>query len=315
MEQVSVSGMKELLGKELVGFYLVVEKELRDGKNDQYLRLRLQDRTGSITAYVWKDAAKTDEGFNAGDVVKVKALVNSYKDQIQLNVNQIRYADHSEYKLEELVIASSKDAQDLADELFGYVDSVRNTFLGQLLREIFDDKDLYQLFQSAPAAKSWHHNYRHGLLEHTVSVAKLCDFCSGLYPVNRDLLICGALLHDFGKVYEYRSIGAIEFTEIGRLVGHLSLCDQFICERSKLIPGFPADVLLNLRHLILSHHGEYENATVRLPQTIEAILLHHCDNLDAQTVGVAQLLAAAPENAVWSEFDKLNNRYYHLTKI
>ncbi len=315
MEHINVSDLKEHLGKEVTGFYLVAEKELRDGKNDQFLRLRLQDRTGSLNAYVWKDAKKLADGFSEGDVIKVKALVNNYKEQTQLNVAQLRFADHSEYNIEEFVVTSKKSPELLAEQLFGFVDSLENSFLKLLARNIFDDKDLFARFADAPAAKSWHHNYMHGLLEHTVSVTTICDFVAVMYPVNRDLLICGALLHDFGKIFEYSSKPAIDFTEIGRLVGHLSLCDQFICEQARRIPGFPEPVLLNLRHLILAHHGEYENASVRLPQTLEALVLHLCDNLDAQSVGVAQLLAAAPDNAVWSEYDKLNNRYYHLTKI
>lgn len=315
MEHINVSDLKEHLGQEVTGFYLVAEKDLRDGKNDQFLRLRLQDRTGSLNAYVWKDAKKLADGFSEGDVIKVKALVNNYKEQTQLNVTQLRFADHSEYNIEEFVVTSKKSPELLAEQLFGFVDSLENSFLKLLAHNIFDDKDLFARFADAPAAKSWHHNYMHGLLEHTVSVATICDFVSVMYPVNRDLLLCGALLHDFGKIFEYSSKPAIDFTEIGRLVGHLSLCDQFICEQARRIPGFPEPVLLNLRHLILAHHGEYENASVRLPQTLEALVLHLCDNLDAQSVGVAQLLAAAPDNAVWSEYDKLNNRYYHLTKI
>lgn len=314
-EHTSISDFKDLVGKEVTGFYLVVEKELRDGKNDKFLRLRLQDRSGTLAAYVWKDAQNTSDGFSAGDVVKVKALVNNYKDQIQLNVSQVRYADHSEYNLEDFVTRSKKDPDALAEQFFVFVDKVENIWLNKLLRAIFDDKEIFARFLEAPAAKGWHHNYMHGLIEHTVSVATLCDFVSVLYPVNRDLLLTGALLHDFGKVFEYSSRPVIDFTEIGRLVGHLSLSDQYICEQARLITGFPDEVLLNLRHMILAHHGEYEKASVRLPQTLEALVLHLCDNLDAQSVGVAQMLEAAPENAVWTEYDKLNNRYYHLTKI
>ncbi len=314
-EHISISDFQELLGKEVISFYLVAEMEVRDGKNGPFLRLKLQDRSGALTAYVWKDAKKVAEGFSQGDVVKVKGLVNRYKEQIQLNVSQIRFADHSEYELAQFITRSKISPETLAEQFFSFVDKVENPWLNKLLKNIFEDKEFFTQFLEAPAAKSWHHNYMHGLIEHTVSVARICDFVSTLYPVNRDLLITGALLHDMGKVFEYSGRPAIEFTEIGRLVGHLSLCDQYVCEQSRLIAGFPDEVLLNLRHMILAHHGEYEKASVRLPQTLEALVLHLCDNLDAQSVGVAQLLEAAPQGAVWSEFDKLNNRYYHLTRI
>ncbi|HNU54008.1 MAG TPA: HD domain-containing protein [Candidatus Syntrophosphaera sp.] len=314
-DHIDISELKEYLGKEIQGFYLVAEKELRDGRNDQYLRLRLQDRSGTIAGNVWKDAKNISESFSAGDVVHVKALVNSYKEQIQLNVSQIRFADYSEYRLEDFVTRSKKDPDTLAEQFFAFVDKVENIWLHKLLQAVFGDKEIFSRFLEAPAAKSWHHNYMHGLIEHTVSVATLCDFVSVMYPVNRDLLLTGALLHDFGKIFEYNTMPAIDFTEVGRLIGHLSLSDQYICEQARMIAGFPDEILLNLRHMILAHHGEYEKASVRLPQTIEALVLHLCDNLDAQSVGVAQMLEAAPENAVWSEYDKLNNRYYHLTKI
>jgi 3'-5' exoribonuclease len=314
-EQINIADFNEHIGNEIIGFYLVAEKEVRDGKNDKFLRLRLQDRTGNIAAYIWKDAQRISETFSEGDVVKVKAVVNTYKEQIQLKVVQIRFADHSEYNIEEFVARSKKDPNVLAEEFFSFVDKVGNTFLNQLLRNVFDDKELFARFLESPAAKGWHHNYMHGLIEHTVSVTRICDFVSVMYPVNRDLLITGALLHDLGKVFEYRSIPTIDFTDIGRLVGHLTLCDEYVRDQVKLIPGFPEELLLNLRHMILAHHGEYEKASVRLPQTLEALVLHLCDNLDAQSVGVAQMLEAAPKEATWTEFDKLNSRYYHLTKI
>jgi 3'-5' exoribonuclease len=304
------------LGKEVVSFYLVAEKDLREGKNNAYyLRLRLQDKTGSIAANLWKDAQKEAEGFSEGDVIKVKATVVEYKGQLQFNLAKIRFADHSEYEIEEFLARSKKDPEQLSGQFFGFVDKVENPFLNKLLRLIFGNKEFYTRFEHAPAAKSWHHNYIHGLLEHTVAVATIADFVSVLYPVNYDLLLSGALLHDVAKVLEYSNKPAIEFTDIGRLVGHLSLSDQLVCERAAQIPGFPEELLLNLRHLILAHHGEYEKASVRLPQTIEALVLHLCDNLDAQSAGVAQLIEAAPRDAVWTEFDKLNNRYYHITRV
>ncbi len=314
-KHISISELAELVGKEVISFYLVTEKELREGKNDYYLRLRLQDRSGNIAGNVWKDAKKEAENFSEGDVIKVKATVVSYKGQIQLNISKTRFADHSEYDIDQFLARSKKDPDHLAEQLFSFVDKVENPFLNKLLRSIFEDKEFFARFLLTPAAKSWHHNYRHGLIEHTVSVALLCDFVSVLYPVNYDLLISGALLHDLAKVLEYGSKPVIEFTDIGRLVGHLSLSDQLVCEHAKLIPGFPENLLILLRHLILAHHGEYEKASVRLPQTLEAVVLHHCDNLDAQSVGVAQLIEAAPKDAEWTEFDKLNGRYYKLTRI
>lgn len=301
--------------KEIIGFYLAAEKELREGKGGQYLRLKLQDRTGFVSANVWKDAAKEAEKFDVGDVVKIRANVVNYKGQIQLTVTQLRFADKSEYDIQNYITRSRFEPEFLAERFWGFIDSIENEYLNKLLHIIFDDKDFFQRFLEAPAAKSWHHNFMHGLIEHTVAVAALCEFASTQYAVNYDLLISGALMHDVAKVMEYTGAAAIEFTDQGRLIGHLTMSDQLICDTAAKIPGFPDEILLNLRHLVLSHHGEYEKASVRLPQTLEAVLLHHCDNLDAQTAGVSQLLEAAAPEAVWSEFDKINNRYYRIVRI
>ncbi|MDI3504135.1 MAG: 3-5 exoribonuclease [Candidatus Cloacimonadota bacterium] len=315
MEHILANELHQYESKEIIGFYLAVEKELREGKGGQYLRLKLQDRSGQVTANVWKDAVKAAADFDAGDVVKIRAQVVNYKGQIQLSITQLRYADKSEYEISNYVTCSRFEPDFLAERFWAFVDKVENEYLNRLLHTIFDDKDFFTRFLEAPAAKSWHHNYRHGLIEHIIAVASLCEYASSLYPVSRDLMLAGALLHDVAKVIEYNAKIAIDFTDEGRLLGHLSMGDQMAVQAAAQIPGFPEDLLLNLRHLILSHHGEYEKASVRLPQTLEAVLLHHCDNLDAQAAGVSQLLAASPPDAIWSEYDKINNRYYRIVRI
>ncbi len=315
MEQhIDIKDIHNLVGKELLGFYLVAEKELREGKAGHYLRLKLQDKTGSVSANVWNNAQMEAQNFEEGDVIKIKAMVTSYKGQTQLSVQKTRFADVSEYQIEDFLNRSKKDPDALAQTLFGFIDGISNPHLNALLKSIFEDKEFFARFVAAPAAKSWHHNYMHGLIEHIVSVATLCEFLSEQYPVDHDLLITGALLHDVAKVMEYTVHPKIDFTDEGRLVGHLSLSDQLICEKAKSLNNFPQDLLLHLRHLILAHHGEYEKASVRLPQTLEALVLHLADNLDAQTVGVMQLVESAPDTAEWTEFDKLNNRYYRIFK-
>ncbi len=314
-QHIYINELQDQQNKEIMGFYLVGEKEIREGKNGQFMRLRLADRSGALNAYVWKDFQKVAEDFDEGDVIKIKAMVQSYKGQIQLNISQLRFADSSEYDMDMYLAHSKFPPELLSEKFFAFIDKIQNTFLKQLLKELFEDKDFFAAFLHAPAAKSWHHNYIHGLIEHTVSVASICEFVSTLYPVNQDLLITGALLHDMGKVLEYSSKPPIDFTDIGRLVGHLTLADQLICEKAKGIIGFPDELLIHLRHLILAHHGIYENASVRLPQTLEATVLHLCDNLDAQSIGVSQIIESAPKDAAWTEYDRLNNRYYKITKL
>jgi 3'-5' exoribonuclease len=219
-----------------------------------------------------------------------------------------------EYDLSDYVQTSGRGIQELSEDFFKFIDSIENPHLSSLLKKIFDeDREFFTQFAKAPAAKSWHHNYLGGLLEHSVAVASICNYCSNLYPVDRDLLVTGALLHDIGKMQEYKVQTAIEFSDVGRLIGHICLGDQLIYETAAKINQFPQELLMKLRHLILSHHGEYEKAAARLPQMLEAIVLHFADNMDAQSAGVSQLVKAAENNVgKWTEFDKFNNRYFYI---
>ncbi|MDD3049924.1 MAG: HD domain-containing protein [Candidatus Cloacimonetes bacterium] len=311
MEKIVVKNLGDLLNQEIVSYFLVAQKELREGQKDFYLRMQFNDNTGSVAANIWNNAKSFSEKFEEGDVVKVKAVVISYKGQVQLTVNKLKKAEAEEYDLSDFVMSTQKDTTELSDKLFSLIDGLKNEYLKQLMKIIFENKEFYTKFANCPAAKTWHHNYIGGLLEHTVAVARICEFSAKLYNVDKDLLICGALLHDIGKVQEYNYKTSIEFSNIGRLIGHLSLGDQIVYETAKQINAFPDDLLMKVRHLILAHHGEYEKASVRLPQTLEATLLHHADNLDAQTTGVLQLVEAVSADAEWSDFDKLNNRYYY----
>lgn len=312
-ENVQIEDLSRYNASEIIGFYLVTQKEMREGKSGYFLRVRLSDRTGSVMAYVWNNVEQISAKFKEGDVVKVKGVVKTYNSQYQITIDKIRTANESEYELENFIAKTSENLGNLCEKLYSYIDSIENTQIKELLKIIFEDKEILKNFTESPAAKNWHHNYIGGLIEHTISVARICDFASSMYSLNRDLLIAGALLHDLGKIYEYGAIPIIEFTDIGRLVGHLSLADQLVCEKAREVNGFSDNLLLKIRHLILSHHGEYEKASVRLPQTVEAIVLHFADNLDAQTVGVKQLIESVKnDEAKWTEFDKLNGRYFYI---
>ncbi|KQC07891.1 MAG: 3'-5' exonuclease [Candidatus Cloacimonas sp. SDB] len=311
--KIYVNELADHLNKEIMSEYLVTQKELRQGAKDYYLRLKLTDKTGSCAGNIWSNAKQISEKFKEGDIIQIKGIVISYKSQIQITVNKVRVMHEEEYDLGDYLAVTSKDIDKLSDKLFSQIESVKNEYLNRLLLNIFENKEFYGMYVNSPAAKTWHHNYIGGLLEHTVAVASICDFICRIYPLDRDLLITGALLHDIGKVFEYNVSSTIEFSVMGRLIGHINLGDQFICDHVADINNFPEELLMKLRHLILSHHGEYEKAAARLPQTMEAIALHHADNLDAQTTGVKQLVENVQDlDADWSEYDKLNNRYYYI---
>jgi 3'-5' exoribonuclease len=312
MERIDIKNLKDFVNKEIISYYMVSEKELREGAKDFFLRLKLTDKTGNVAANVWNNAKSESDKFQEGDVIKVKAMVILYKNQVQLTVQQIRLAESVEFDMGDILPVSKKDINDLSDTLFKYIDNISDSYIRALLKHFFEDKEFFNIFATSPAAKTWHHNFITGLLEHTISVACICEFTCTIYPLNKDILIAGALLHDIGKVYEYNQKTNIDFTDAGRLIGHLAIGDQMVTEAASKINQFPPITLMKIRHLILSHHGEYEKATVRLPQTLEALVLHFADNLDAQTTGVMQLIEGASPDQDWSEFDRMNERYYFL---
>ena len=312
-QRFKIKQLGKLVNQEIVSDFLVTTKELREGAKSKYLRLIFADDSGSMVGNIWSNAESFDDKFQEGDVVRIKAQVITYKGKYQLNVSKVKALLPEEFELTQFVASTEKDINQLSEKLFLFIDSLQNELLQRLLSNIFDDKEFYSIFAQAPAAKSWNHNYVGGLLEHTVSVATICDFSSHHYPIDRDLLLAGAILHDIGKTREYSLKSSIDFTTEGRLVGHIPLGDQMICQEIAKIDNFPKNLAMKLRHLILAHHGEYEFASARLPQTIEAVLLHQADNLDAQTVGVKQLIEAQQNDAAeWSDFDRLNNRFYYL---
>ncbi len=311
MNRINVNDLANLINQEITSYYMVVEKDLRQGARDYFLRLKLADSTGFVVANVWKKAPERSEMFQVGDVIQIQGLVIKYNKNIQITINDINNMEAKEYDIAELVPSTKRDITELTDQFFDFVDSVQNTYLAQLLKLIFDDKKMLNLFITSPAAKGWHHNYSGGLLEHTLSVTKICAFACDMYPVDRDLVITGAILHDLGKVYEYDSAIGIDFSDEGRLIGHFVIVDRIITETAAKVDLFPKELLMKLRHMVLAHHGEYEKGSVRLPQTLEAHLLHLADNMDAQVTGVKQIIEASSDNSKWSEFDKLNQKFYY----
>ncbi|MEA1972500.1 MAG: HD domain-containing protein, partial [Candidatus Cloacimonadota bacterium] len=265
MSRIATNELSNFLSTEIISYFLVAKKEVREGKK-MYIRLELADKKGKVTANIWSNVKHFVSLFKEGDVIKVKAIVINYKGQVQLTVHQVKVAEKEDYDLEDFIQSSKKDIKEISDEFFKFVDSVEDEYLSILLKRIFDDREFFRKFAEAPAAKSWHHNYLHGLIEHSLSVARICDFSSKYYNVDRDLVVTAGLLHDIGKVYEYEMKTNIEFSTIGRLVGHISLGEELILKKIATINNFPTVLKMKLRHLILSHHGEFEKGSVRLPQ-------------------------------------------------
>jgi 3'-5' exoribonuclease len=287
--------------------YLVRDSSLREtrtGKN--YIAARLADATGSITTRVWDATPAQAAGFRAGAFVRVRARVETYQGQLQLVVGSFQPVEGSEVRAEDFMPATPKDVGELVESLGRLIASVGDKPLRALLEAFFGDEDFAARFRRAPAASEFHHAYAGGLLEHTVAVARTAETVAAARPdeLDRDLLVAGALLHDVGKVYELGSGPSFEYTDAGRLIGHIVMGCLEAEKRMGSLPGFPTETRRQVLHLIISHHGQREFGSPVLPATPEALALHHIDNLDAKVRAAADAEPQPGEEA-WSDYQRM----------
>jgi 3'-5' exoribonuclease len=265
----------------ITGFFAVSAKQVRNKKDGSpYLVLTLADRTGQIDARMW-DAAEAGE-FAAGDIVKLRGQIGRYQDKLQIIVDRIRRAETGEFDLGDFVPKTERNVEELWSELNGYVESFTDPHLKALLRSFLDDAEISAAFREAPAAKSMHHAWIGGLLEHVVSLLGICDLAAKHYSVHRDLLLTGAVLHDIGKLHELRWGTSFDYTVEGQLLGHITIGIGMVERKMDALPDFPPALRVLVSHLVLSHHGKYEFGSPKLPMIPEAVLLHYLDDMDAK---------------------------------
>jgi 3'-5' exoribonuclease len=297
MKDIFIADLAKFEEQSVTSFFAASVKSLRDKKDGgKYLALILTDRTGSIEARMWDDAADASPEFDQGDVVKVRAQVCRYNERLQMKIERIRAALDHEYDPVDFLPATREDIDALWSELNRYVDSFRDLDLKALLRAFLDDPEVATAFRQAPAARAMHHAFLGGLLEHVVSLMGLCDLAARHYPeVHRDLLLTGAMLHDIGKLRELAWRRSFDYTIEGQLLGHITIGLGMIEKKLETLPNFPPRLRVLIEHLVLSHHGRYEFGSPKLPMVPEAILLHYLDDLDAkmQTARSEFLRAAA----------------------
>ncbi len=300
-------------GKRVLGFFLVRHKQLepfRDRTRGEFLTLVLADRTGEILARVWEEAPALAETFERGQVVKVQGEVEEYLGRWQVIIEKLRPARPNEYDLADMLPTTERNVDEMIAALKATVEEIEEPHLKAVATHFFGDEDFVARFSRAPAARRIHHAYLGGLLEHTFEVVTLCGHLLKLYPqIHRDLLLTGALVHDVGKVAEFEYATDIDYSDEGRLVGHIVMSYQMVSEAIAAIPGFPPDLALRLRHMILSHHGRYEWGSPRRPQTLEAVVLHYVENLDAQVNRFHRILASRRDpSKPWTDYDTLLGR-------
>ena len=295
-------------GNHISDIYLCKTKQIQLTKTGkEYGNLILQDKTGTIEAKIWDLSSPGVGEFDAMDYVHIEADVTLFQNANQLNVRRIRTAREGEYVEADYLPVSKKEIGKMYEELLGFVRSVKNPWLNQLLSGYFvEDKEFAKAFQFHSAAKTVHHGFVGGLLEHTLSVVKLCDYYAGYYKtLNRDLLLTAAMFHDIGKMQELSRFPENDYTDDGQLLGHIMIGTEMISERIRQIPDFPPRLASELKHCILAHHGELECGSPKKPALLEALALNFADNTDAKMETMIEALAAGGTNKGWLGYNRL----------
>ena len=268
----------------ITGLFLVQHKDIRQKKSGEpYLSLLLADRTGELDAKMWDNAAEFLDAFDRDDFVRVKGLYQIFQNRPQLTVHKIAAVADSEVDYADYFPASIRDRDEMFAELRGWIASIANPHLRGLLEAIFADEEIALAYRTAPAAKSVHHAWLGGLIEHVLSLCHLAKATASHYKeIDLDLLLTGVILHDLGKTRELSFARGFQYTTEGQLLGHIVIGVQMVQEKLRQVPDFPASVRDLLFHMILSHHGEMEFGSPKVPMFAEALLLHHLDNLDSK---------------------------------
>ena len=293
------------------GLYLAKAK--RAGltkKGDPFLTVTLADRTGEVEAKVWDGVEAASGSFREGDILEITGHANTFRNRIQLTLSRIRTAeDTGDPSL--FLESTVGDVTEMMRSLRALLKGIQHGHLKALVEGFLSDRPFLSLFKKAPAAKHFHHNYIGGLLEHTLSVCRMSRAVSTHYvQLDGDLLLTGAFLHDIGKVRELKYDRQIDYTDEGRLVGHLVLGVDMVEEKTRGLAGFPREQATLVKHLILSHHGQFEFGSPKRPKFLEAFALHLIDDLDAKMNGLDRFMEKDPQEGDWTEFNRLFDRYF-----
>lgn len=283
--------------------FVLVSRTLRDYAKGQYLTMVLGDRTGTVNAVLWDEAESTFKSYKPGDLVRVSGPVGDYRGDPQIRVDRMGLTDRRTADLSDF-IETLANAAEVEAQLRTILATVSDPWLVKLIAAHLTDEPFMDRFRSATAAKSWHHAFHGGLLKHTTELVELAALVAPLFPeVNRDLVVTCAFLHDLGKIHEMQAELNIEYTTIGRLVGHIVIGNQMALDRMREIPEFPAALQLQIQHLILSHQGELNYSSPVTPKSLDAMLLHKLDDLNAQLNGMRKVIQQTRESGQeWSDW-------------
>ena len=304
-------------GDRIADIYMCKHKLSATTKNGkEYYSVTLQDKTGTVDAKVWEPNSDGIDEFDDTDYIDVFGEVTSFNGMIQVNVKRARKCHEGEYDPSLYLPVSSKNIDDMYKELLGIIGSIENPYLKKLLEEFFiHDEKFIDVFRKSSAAKTVHHGFIGGLLEHTLSVTKLCDYYCKSYPVlKRDLLLTAAICHDIGKTKELSLFPVNDYTDEGQFLGHIVMGAEMVGEKARQIDGFPEILKQELQHCILAHHGEYEYGSPKKPSIIEAVALNLADNTDAKMETFTEILQNVTTPG-WQGFNKFFETNIYPTKI
>ena len=296
----------------ITSFFLVNEKEVRNSRaGKSYLRLDLGDRSGTIEAVMWDQFEVAAKEISRGDVVKVNARVESYRNKLQLTLQQLRLAKPEEVDLADFLPHTKEDVGKLWAQLLEYANSIENPWLKKLVNGIITDPATAARYKRAPAAKVMHHAYLGGLLEHVVGLCGLAKQVAAHYPeLNADLLLTVAILHDVGKLDELCYDRAIGYTTEGQLLGHIVMELETVSRSMDAIEGFPPNLKAVVQHLLISHHGQYEFGSPKLPMIREAMVFHYLDDMDSKMAAVRAALVTESGDDEWSAYSAALGRKF-----
>lgn len=310
-----IKDLKE--GDRIADIYLCKHRQAAVTKNGKpYENVILQDKTGTIDAKVWEPNSAGIEDYDTLDYIEVYGDVNNFQGALQISVKRIRVCKEGEYDPANYLPVSKKNNDEMYRELLGLIETVQNTYMKQLLKAFFvEDEEFIKKFRRSSAAKTMHHGFVGGLLEHTLSVVKMCDYLCSCYPlIKRDLLIPAAIFHDIGKVKEISLFPQNDYTDDGQLLGHIIIGCEMIGEKIKGIPGFPAVLESELKHCILAHHGEYEYGSPKKPALFEAVALNMADNTDAKMEMMTEIFENTTDFG-WLGFNRVFESNLRLTRM
>lgn len=304
-------------GDRVSDIYLCKHKQTAVTKNGKpYVNVILQDKTGTVDAKVWEPNSAGIEEFDTLDYIEVYGDVNNFQGALQVNVKRARVCREGEYDPANYLPVSRYNNDQMYKELLGLIDSLENSYIKTLLQAFFvEDEAFIKKFRRSSAAKTMHHGFVGGLLEHTLSVTKLCDYYCTRYPMlKRDLLLAAAMFHDIGKTRELSLFPENDYTDDGQLLGHIVIGCEMLDEKIRNIAGFPPVLASELKHCILAHHGEYEYGSPKKPALFEAVALNMADNTDAKLEMMTEIFGGVSDTN-WLGFNRVFESNLRATRL